>query len=197
MPVQAVRPEPDGLHDPAERARLDQLGSPGHRPHLEPLGEVDRPIFPTVRLCAFDRIELAQGDHARLVDHHVLAMAHRLDGDLSALARDAGGHDQLHLGVLEQRARVGDPLQIGKALDEAFERHRVIPAVEALALGAKIEQPADLMVDVPVIEPDRGELEERTVGHERVLESGSSGAASGPSKPRPAVSARRAAPWRP
>ena len=129
-------------------------------------------IFPTFLLSLLDRGELVRGDHAGLVDHHVLAVAHRLDRDPGALARDAGGHDQLHLGVLEQRARVGDPPEIGKTLDEAFERHRVVPAVVADALGAEVQKPADLMVDVAMVEPDRGELQGRMVGHGRIPETG-------------------------
>ncbi len=165
MPVQPMWAEPDGLHDPAECPRPDQFGCARHRPDLEPLGEVDRPDPPGLALHLPYLGELRRRDHARLVDHHVLGVAHRLDRDLGPLDRDAGGHDQLHLGVLEQRARITDPAEIGKALDEALDWRGVVAAVKALALGAEFQEAPDLMVDVAVIEPDRGELQLGMVSH--------------------------------
>ena len=112
-----------------------------------------------------DRVELGLRDHARLVDHHVLAVAHGRDRDVGALARNAGRDDQLHLRVVQQRLRVRHALEVGKALDEALQRHRVVARVKTLAFGAERQQAADLMVDVAVIEPDRGELEGWMVRH--------------------------------
>ena len=48
--VEPVRAEAHGLDDAADRARPDQLRRPGHRPHLEALGEVDRPDPPGLLL---------------------------------------------------------------------------------------------------------------------------------------------------
>ncbi len=163
--VQAMRAEARGLHDAADRPGLDELRRPGHRRHLETLGEVDRPDAARRLLRGPDRVELGLRDHARLVDHHVLAVAHGRDRDVGALARNAGRDDQLHLRVVQQRLRVRDALEVGKALDEALQRHRLVAAVKTLAFGAERQQAADLMVDVAVIEPDRGELEGWMVRH--------------------------------
>ena len=163
--IEPVRAEADRLHHPPDRARLHQLRRAGHRPHLEALREIDRPDAPGLPLQVHDVGELGRGDHGRLVDHDVLAVTHRLERDLGPLRGDRGGHDQLDLGILEQRAHVAHAREIGKAPHEAVERHRRVARVVALALGAELQEPADLMVDVAVIEADRGELERGMVGH--------------------------------
>ena len=114
--------------------------------------------------------ELGRGDHGRLVDHDVLAVTHRLERDLGPLRWDRGGHDQLDLGVLEQRAHVLHAGEIRKAPHEAVQRHRRVARVVALALGAAVQEPADLMVDVAVVEANRGEFQRRMVGHAGLLD---------------------------
>ena len=91
-------------------------------------------------------------------------------GHAGGLAWNAGRDDQLHLRVVQQRLRVRHAPEVRKALDEALQRRSRIARVKTLALGAKGEQAADLVVDVAVVEPDRGEFQGRIVRHECPLQ---------------------------
>src|SRR5262249_22254616 len=96
---------------------------------------------------------------AGLIDHHVLAVAHHLDSDVSPLTGYAGRDDQRHLGVLEQTNAICDARNAGKALDEASQRLWLALGPPADAGAAELEQAADLLIDVTVLEADGGELQ--------------------------------------
>ncbi len=78
-PVQPTRTETGRMDHPTDRSGRDQLPRARRRPHLEPLGEIDREDPPGLRLHPSDGIELFEGREPRLVDHEILAVAHRLD----------------------------------------------------------------------------------------------------------------------
>ena len=93
-----MRPEADRLHDPADRAGLDQLAGLDGRAVLEPLAVHDRVDAPGLRLHATHLGELLERGDARLVGHVVLAVLHHADAERRALVRDrprsapAGSH---------------------------------------------------------------------------------------------------------
>ncbi len=159
MAVQPVRSQPDGLHDAADRAGADQLDRTGHGADLEPFGVVDRPDAPGVGNRPPQLGKLLGGGASGLVAHHILAVAHRLDGDRGAVAVDRGGEDQLHAGIFQQAAFVGDARDVRIAPDEAVQRLWFAVGPVADALAAVFEQAAGHFIDVTMVEADRGELE--------------------------------------
>jgi hypothetical protein len=127
--------QPDRLHDAADRARVDQLDRTGHGSDLEPFGVVDRPDAPGVGDRSPQLGKLPGGGASGLVAHHILAVAHRLDGDCGPVAIDRSGKDQLHRGIFQQAAFVGDARYLRIAPDEAIQRlwFAVGPVADALA----------------------------------------------------------------
>ena len=93
--VHAMRPEPDGLDDAADRAGVDQLAGLDGRPVLVALAVEDRVDAPGLGLDAAHLGQLLERRHARLVGHEVLAVAHDLDAERRALVRDRRAHDEL------------------------------------------------------------------------------------------------------
>ena len=75
---------------------------------------------------ALHRIERIGRDDARLVDHHVLAVAHRLDRDCRrGRAAPRAQHDDIDRGIAHQRVAILDRRHIGEALAKALEHARV------------------------------------------------------------------------
>jgi hypothetical protein len=68
----------------------------------------------------FDRLKLFQRRAAGLVDHHVFAGFHRLDGKRCAIARDGGNENEVDLGVGEDRILVRHSSHVRKTLQKAF-----------------------------------------------------------------------------
>src|SRR6185436_1044590 len=60
--------------------------------------------------------ELVEGGRARLVEHHVLAVAHGADRHRRALSEYAGADDEPDLGILEYCPFVADAPGPGKRL---------------------------------------------------------------------------------
>jgi hypothetical protein len=79
----------------------------GDRRHLEPFGKVNGPDAPGLGLNRGDIGELPWRGTSGLVDHHILARAHRLYGKRGAVARDGGDDDKRHIGAVEQGTPVG------------------------------------------------------------------------------------------
>jgi hypothetical protein len=162
--VEPVRAHAERLDDAANRARLHEFGRRGDRPHLEALGIAHRPDPPGLGHDAPQLRELIERRAARLVAHHVLAAPHGLERDPRPLAGDARGDDQPHLRVVEQPPPVVHAPEVWETLGEALERLRLALGPVAGALAAQLDQASDLLVDVPVVEADRGELEGRQLG---------------------------------
>ena len=99
-------PEADGLDHLADRARPDQLARPHGGRVLETLAEADRVDAPGLCLDPARLGQLPERRERRLVAHVVLAVAHRLDAERPALARDGGAHDQLDPRVLQDSRRL-------------------------------------------------------------------------------------------
>ena len=152
-----MRPEPREVHDLADGARFDELGGAGHRPHLESLREVDGPDAPGLRPDPLHLRELRERSDPRLVRHHVLAVAHRPHRDAGPFVRNRRGDDEVDVRILEQPLGVVGPREAGEALEEAAERLRIAIGPEPRARATEVEKPADLMVDVAMIEADRRE----------------------------------------
>ena len=123
------------------------------------LGEVHRPDPPGLANGATQVLELLQRGAAGLVDHHVLARAHRPDRYFRPVLRDRGGADDIDRRVVEQPVAV-DGLQVREALAEAVKHARIAgERTIARAFGARGDQFADEVVDVAMVEPDRGEAQ--------------------------------------
>ena len=149
------------MHDLADGAVRDQAARPGHRADLEALREIDRPDAPRLRLHPSHFRELRPRNDAGLVHHHVLSVPHRLHGDVRTPVGHFRRNDEIDARVLEEAARIVDPLELRKTIEEAAERPRLALGPEARTLAAEAEQTADLMVDVAMIEAERGEPERR------------------------------------
>jgi hypothetical protein len=105
-------------------------------------------------LHTFERV---RRDHARLVEHDVLAVAHGLDCDAGAVARDRGAADDVDRRIAHQRIAVLGRRKVGKALAHASEHARVTglrPVARAGQPG--LEQAFNQMIDVAMVETDHG-----------------------------------------
>ena len=120
-----------------------------------------RPGLPRRRLHG---AQLVEGRDARLVHHHVLAAAHRVDRERRPAVRHRGRADEVDRRVVEQRLRVVDGDEIRKALAEALQHAGIggLAAIEAGADRAGLDQAADEVIDVAVVEADRSEAHEVT-----------------------------------
>jgi hypothetical protein len=115
-----------------------------------------RPVSATVRRTAPSLIE---GGDARLVHHHVLAATHGLYREPCALVGDRGAADHVDGGIIEE-ALAGDGHEAGKPLAKAGEHPDVAGLrAEAGARGARVQEAADQMIGMPVIEADEGEAD--------------------------------------
>ena len=122
LEVHAVRPEPDGLHDAADRARLDQLAGLDRGAVLEPLAVHDRVDAARLRLHPAHLGELLERGDARLVGHVVLAVLHHADAERRALVRDGGAEHELDGAVLEDLVLLRASLACGNRLTNAATR---------------------------------------------------------------------------
>ena len=101
--------------------------------------------------------ELLERRDTGLVRHHVLALPHGPHRDAGPLVRNRRGDDEVDFRIFEQALGLVDSREVGKALEEATERLRLAFGPEPRARTAEREKPADLMVDVAMIETDRRE----------------------------------------
>ena len=94
-----------------------------------------------------------------LVDHHVLARAHRLDGKVRTVPRDRGDDDKRNVRTVQQGATVRDLRKVGKTFDET-----------GLGFGRALRPPADAVrarrdqvfrhpVGVPMVDADNSEFQ--------------------------------------
>ena len=150
--------EPDRLHDAADRAFAHQRQRLFGRRTEEAFREADREDAPGLAHGGLDRRELLERGHAGLVRHHVLAAAHRIDGNRGALARNGGGHDDLDGRIVEQSLLVGDFRQVGKALAKT-RQHMGVGRLRTVTrtFHAGFEQVSRQIVRMPVFEADDGE----------------------------------------
>ena len=144
----------------ADGAGAHQFAGLDGRAGLEMLGIQHRENAAGLGLYVAQGAQFVEADHARLVAHHVLAVAHGSGRNLGAVAGDGGGEDQLDRGVLEDRGAVGHPLRLrisgaerlgGQVVLDGMESHKVRPPLA--------QQAIDLPVDVAVVEADGGEMQ--------------------------------------
>ena len=113
----AMRPEPDRLHDVADRAGLHQLARPDGRAVLEPLAVHDRVDAAGLGLHAPHLGQLLERRDARLVGHVVLAVLHHADADRRALVRNRRAQHQLDGRVLENLVLAARDLDCGNRFE--------------------------------------------------------------------------------
>ena len=156
--VEAVRAKPDGLDHAADRAVGDELAGDFGGGRDQPLREADREDAARLLHDAPHLVERDARDYARLVNQDILAVAHRLDRNRCAVARDCGAHDRVDCGIAHQRVAILNRGNVGEAFAHAFEHARIARLRPVARAGrARLEQPFGEVVDVAMIETDRGE----------------------------------------
>ena len=108
-----VRPEADRLQHAADRAGLDQLAGGDGGGLRVVLGIEDREDAAGLGLHAAQLGELVERRRARLVEHHVLAVAHGADRHRRAVGQDAGADDEPDLRIVEDCPLVADAAACG------------------------------------------------------------------------------------
>ena len=154
-----VRPDPDRLEHPADRAAGDDMPGLDRRRHGVALGEADREDAAGLGDGGAHLGKLVAGGEAGLVDHHVLAGPHRPDGEAGAVARDRRDADDVDARVGEDGVAVelrGVGVGLAELLDEG--RQRGLRAV-ADELGPGVLQAIDVAEDVAVVDPHGGEAQ--------------------------------------
>jgi hypothetical protein len=150
--VQAVRPEPGRMDDTADGAGLDQLAGLHSSAGLEMLGKAHRINQSGLGLNLAHRGKLLKRRDARLVGHEILAVAHDVDAERGALARNGGADDQLDRLVVQNFSPVADALGMRIFFDKPVEQAAVRVKRDKLAAGG--QQAVDLPENVAVIDAD-------------------------------------------
>ena len=145
----------------SDRARFDQFARPRGRAHLEPFGEINRENPAGFLLHFAHGLQLPEGGQAGLVDHEILAVAHRLDRQIGPLVGDGRTGDQMDALVYQQLRPFLYTRNMRKFFHEALQRHGFVTRPEADTFRPDVEQARHLIIDVAVIKPDGGEFEFR------------------------------------
>ena len=161
-----MRRQADHLNQPAEFAgpHDPQCLLDGRRRDAP---DTHRPDASGLRHRRVDGVQLFQGRHAGLVRHDVLATAHRLDRHRGPIPRHRTQHDEIDGRIVEQSVP-RHRRHIRKALAEPCQHARVGGVgIISHAFGARLQQALGHVVDMPVIQSDRGET-----GHPVLLQAG-------------------------
>ena len=103
-------------------------------------------------------VELRERRGARLVEHHVLAVAHGPHRHRRAVGQDAGADDEHDLGIFEDFLLVADALRSRKGL-RVSGGEIVLRRVEGFQPAAGVDHDFGLAVDVAVVQADDAEGE--------------------------------------
>jgi len=152
-----MRAEPDGLDHAANGASLNQLASLDCCAVLEALAVTHRVDALCLGLRAARLGQLLQRGEAGLVGHEVFAVSHGADAERRALARDAGGDDQVNCWVFQNFCFAARPPGLRKGLSERGSQLR-LRRIERRQARPCSQQGFDLAVDVAVVDADDGEV---------------------------------------
>ena len=148
-----MRSEANGLHNLADGAGGDEQARFFRRAVFEPLRIAHREDTLRLRLDAADLGQLVERDHARLVDHYVLAGAHDLDRRCGPDVGRDRTYDQLNRCIFENFSIVGDPPYLRKGLHIGSSQI-ILCRVHSNQFGACIEHGLGLAVNMAVVEAD-------------------------------------------
>ena len=154
--MDAVRTQPDRLHDLPDRAGLDQLTGSHGRADLETLAVTDRVNASGLRLHAARLRQLFERREAGLVAHVVFAVLHDPDAERRAFAGDGGADHQLDRLVVEDFLLARCQPRLWEALREGRGQLR-LGGVEGHQCRARIQHQPHLAVNVGVVYTDDGE----------------------------------------
>ena len=122
----------------------------------EMLGVEDRVDAPGLLLNPLDLGQFLERDHARLVDHVVLAVPHRGKADPRPILRYRGADDDGDAVVLEDLAGIVNAPRLRVAFREG-SGEIVLFGEEGDELGPGAEKGIDLTEDMVVVDADDGE----------------------------------------
>src|SRR5262245_44563038 len=151
-----MRSEPGGQDDAADGASLDEIGGLDRSAILESLAVQDRDNALRVLLNTPYVGKLLERGHARLVQHHVLAVLHRLDRDAGALVRDHRADNQSNRWIVVDFLGGPCKLRVGEPLGELGYQLWLL-RVERHQRAAASRDRLDLPIDVIVIQAERSE----------------------------------------